>query len=127
MPQNLLHKNPFNSWVLLLFASNSVISCTGEFAQKTIYENEQTARMYGVVGIIIFLTTVILYFLRRNKGLAIVIISFAVLVFHPGWSRGAFAGDCGFSVVEFAEYFTTFLTLGLVIQLILYFRGWSQK
>ena len=127
MPRNLLHKHFFIGWALLVFASNAVLGCTGEFALQTILRNEQTARIYAVVSSIIFLITVILYFLRKRKGLAILIVSILSLVFHPGWTRGAFAGDCGYDLVEMAKYFTAFLTLGLLTQLVLYFRDRSKK
>ncbi len=121
MLKTLLYKNLIICCCLMLSAANIVRACSGEFAGDFIRENEFTARIYAVIGVIIVLTTIIFYFLRDKKGLALVIISIMILALHPGWTRGAWVGDCGTSIVIWSKYFTAFLGFGVVIQLLLYF------
>jgi len=89
MLKTLLHKNLIICCCLMLSASNIVKACSGEFAENLIHENEFTARVYAVVGVIIVLTTTILYFLRHKKGLALLIISIIILALHPQGGRMA--------------------------------------
>ena len=107
---------------LILFGSNLAYACSGEFAEQAIRESERVAFAFGIVSIIIFLSIVAFYFLRHKKGLPTIIISSIILILHPGWTNGAWIGDCGTSVVNGAMYFTGALFLGLVIQSLLYFR-----
>ena len=124
----ILHlKSIFIYCAIILFGANATYACSGEFVEETIRGNERTAFIYGVIGIVIVLSTIALYFLRHRKGLSAAIVSVIVLALHPGWTHGAWIGDCGSSVVSGAKYFTAALTIGLIIQSLLYFRNRSAK
>ena len=120
-------KSIFICCVITLFGANAIYACSGEFAEEAIRGNERTAFTYGLIGIVIVLSTVAFYFLRHKKGLPAVIVSVIVLALHPGWTNGAWIGDCGTSIVSGAKYFTAALTIGLIIQSVLYFRNRSDK
>jgi hypothetical protein len=44
-------------------------------------------------GFILLLATVTFYFLRKKKGLLIVVFSVAVLALHPAWTIGAMSAN----------------------------------
>jgi predicted MFS family arabinose efflux permease len=124
---NLHLKNLLICCSIILFGSNLAFACSGEFAEQAIRGNERVAFTFGVIGVVIFLAIVTLYFLRHKKGLPTVIVSGLILALHPGWTNGAWIGGCGTSVVSGAKYFTAALIIGLIIQSLLYFRNCSAK
>lgn len=108
-----------NSFTLL----GGAFACSGPGAMAFIEANTGAAFTYAAFGFILLLATVTFYFLRKKKGLPIVIFSVAVLAVHPAWTISAMIGDCGMSMVSMAKYATGVLGVGFLLQLLLWFVG----
>jgi hypothetical protein len=98
-------------------------ACSGPGATAFIEANTATGFTHAAIGFILLLATVAFYFLRKKKGVLIVVFSAAVLPVHPAWTIGAMIGDCGMSMVSMAKYATGALGAGFLLQLLLWFAG----
>jgi len=98
-------------------------ACSGPGAAAFIEANKVAASTYAAFGFILLLATVAFYFLRKKKGLPIVIFSMAVLAVNPAWFSSSIGGDCGMSMVSMAKYSTGALGAGFLLQLLLWFVG----
>ena len=85
------------SLVLLVFHLQSSLAycCSGEGAAAFTAENQGIVTRYGIVSLILVVSTTALYFVSRRKGLLATLVRLAVLFFHPLWwfgGGGAIAG-----------------------------------
>ena len=95
-------------------------ACSGEGALDLIYHNRFIVQICVALSIVLFVTTVALYFLRGRKGLWVVVASFMLVVFHPAWIYGGGGGDCGVSMANGAKFSAVLLAVGVAHQL----RSW---
>ena len=103
--------------------SSVTFACSGPGAAAFIEANTVTAFTHAAFGFILLLATVAFYFLRKKKGLLIVVFNVAVLAVHPAWTVGAMHGDCGIYMVSVVKYVTGALGAGFLLQLLLWFVG----
>jgi hypothetical protein len=108
-----------NSFTLL----GVIFACSGPGAAAFIEANKVAASTYAAFGFILLLATVAFYFLRKKKGLPIVIFSMAVLAVNPAWFSSSLGGDCEMSMVSTAKYSTGVLGAGFLLQLLLWLAG----
>ncbi|HET6863299.1 MAG TPA: hypothetical protein VFH91_09630 [Pyrinomonadaceae bacterium] len=94
-------------------------ACSGE-TMDLIYHNRLIVQICAALSIVLFVTTVVLYFLRGRKGLWVVVASFMLVVFHPAWINGGGAADCGRSMSSGAKFWVVLLGIGAAHQL----RSW---
>jgi hypothetical protein len=113
---------PINGAFMNSFTLSSVtLACSGPGAAAFIKANTVTGFTHAAFGFILLLATVAFYFLRKKKGVLIVVFSAAVLALHPAWTISAMIGDCGMSMVSMAKYATGALGAGFLLQLLLWF------
>jgi hypothetical protein len=100
--------------------SSATFACSGPGAEAFIEANKVAAFTYAAFGFILLLATIAFYFLRKKKGLPIVVFSVAVLAVNPAWISGSIGGDCGMTMVSMAKYATGALGAGFLLQLVLW-------
>jgi hypothetical protein len=108
-----------NSFIL----SSITFACSGPGAAAFMEANAVTGYTHAALGFILLLATVALYFLRKKKGLLIIVFSVVVLAVHPAWTIGVVHGDCGTYMVSVVKYSTGALGAGFLLQLLLWFVG----
>jgi hypothetical protein len=97
--------------VTVLLCSLSVLACTSVDGGDPIGDSNRTAWTLGFVSAFFVAGTVAFYFLRRRKGLWVVILSLVLFALHPAWTVSAWIGDCGYSKVNYSKWFAGFLVL----------------
>ena len=74
---------------LIVFFSEAVLSCApvdGDSAERMHAAALATLRMYHLPAVLLGLGTLILFLLRRFKGIVILLFAIAALAISPGWS-----------------------------------------
>lgn len=92
-------------------------ACDGEHALDLIYQNRFIVQICAALSIVLFVSSVVLYFLRGRKGLWVVVVSLMLIVFHPVWIYGGGGGDCGRSMASGAKFSAVLLGIGVAHQL----------
>jgi hypothetical protein len=95
-------------------------ACSGDGAGDLIDHNRFIVQICAALSIVLFVSALIFYFLRRKKGLWVLIVSFILVVFQPAWMYGGGGGDCGISMVSHAKFSVVLLGIGVAHQL----RSW---
>jgi hypothetical protein len=111
----------------LICLPNGAFACSGPRSMEFIEENARTAYVYAAFGCVLFAATQALYFLRRRKGLAAVIVGGITLAVHPAWTVSEMIGDCGISKASDAKVATGVLVLGCSYQVFMWVRGRLQR
>ena len=105
---------------ILFLLSTSTYACSGEGAPAVILQNKAITLRYAILSIVVILASIALYFLRKRKGLVVVILSLILLTLHPAWGYGEGDPSCGRDMAEGAERITLLLAGGLIYQLVLW-------
>lgn len=108
-----------SSTLVLSLCSMVVLACSGDGAPALIEHNRSIVRLYAVISAACLLASIVLFFLRRRKGLWVVLINIFFLVLHPVWSYGS-RGDCGMSIANGAQFSSVLVAIGTAYQL----RAW---
>lgn len=100
MRRRIKKLNQYSRYVSLLllvfhFLSRHAYCCSGEGAAAYTAANKGIVTRYGIIALVLLLSTTALYFIRHRKGLLAIFASLVVLFFHPLWWFGG--------VVEIAE------------------------
>jgi hypothetical protein len=98
-------------------------ACSGDRAHDVTSDNRFVVQCCLALSIVFFVTSVVLYILRRKRGLWVVIPSLVLLVFQPAWVYGGGGGDCGLSMASDAQFSAVLLGIGVAHQL----RSWLLK
>lgn len=94
-----------------------VLACSGPGTDVLIEQNRSLVRVYAIVmGVLVF-ASVVLFFLRRRKGLWVVLVSLLLLVVHPAWFYRGGGGDCGMSFADGAKFWGVIVAIGTAYQL----------
>src|SRR5688500_4132036 len=79
-------------------------ACSGDGAGDLIDHNRFIVQISAALSIVLFVTALMFYFLRRKKGMWVLIVSFILVVFQPAWMYGEGGGDCGISMASHAQF-----------------------
>ena len=101
-------------------ASTLAFACSSDRVPGLIERNYSVVRFYAVLSSLCLLASVVLFFLRRRKGLWVVLVSLFFVGFHPVWVYGGGGGDCGMSMAEKARFTSVLVAIGVAHQL----RSW---
>lgn len=96
------------------------LACVGPRSGELIEHNRSIVNAYGFVAVIILLSILAIYFVRRRTGLIAILLALIVGFFHPFWHYGGGGGDCGQSFVVLAKYVTLILAGIFILQAMLW-------
>ena len=100
--------------------STVVCACSSDRVPGLTEHNYSIVRLCAVISATCLCASVVLFFLRRRKGLWVVVINLFLLTFHPVWIYGGGGGDCGMSMADGAKFTSVLVAIGVAHQL----RSW---
>jgi uncharacterized membrane protein (UPF0136 family) len=106
--------------------STSAYACSSEGPAALIFQNKAITLRHAILSVVMILAIIALYFLRKRKGLPVIVLSLILLAFQPAWVYGGGGGDCGRGMVETAKWVTLLIAGGFTYQLVLWLMQRKQ-
>ena len=116
-------RQSFMTFGLLVLSQASgivALACDGPRAGELIEHNRFIVNAYGLAAVLILISMIAIYFIRRRIGIVVILFALLVGFFHPFWHYGGGGGDCGRSMVELAKHVTLILAGILILQVVLW-------